>query len=269
MKGVDKDERRAKALEMLKLMQMEAYATRRPAQLSGGQQQRVALARALITDPEALLLDEPLSALDPFLKIRMRAELKKLQTRLGITFVHVTHSQEEAMALADLIVVMNDGRIEQAAPPREVFERPGDRVRRPLHGRPQRRLRPRRGGSDGLAMLEVPSGGTLCRERHARRGRRSRSISASAPIMSGIGEPAIKGLGFTGTVSNIEYRGALGEAQRRWRRHRGFHRHRRRPELLRASPSPSATRCRSHWDAEDAIVLGRLDDLTDNNSNRG
>lgn len=124
MKGIEKDERRAKALDMLKLMQLEAYATRRPAQLSGGQQQRVALARALITDPEALLLDEPLSALDPFLKIRMRAELKKLQTSLGISFVHVTHSQEEAMALADLIVVMNDGRIEQAATPRTVFERP-------------------------------------------------------------------------------------------------------------------------------------------------
>src|ERR1044072_2668191 len=124
MKGVDKDERRAKALEMLKLMQMEAYATRRPAQLSGGQQQRVALARALITDPEALLLDEPLSALDPFLKIRMRAELKKLQKTLGITFVHVTHSQQEAMARADIIVIMNDGKIEQAASPRQVFETP-------------------------------------------------------------------------------------------------------------------------------------------------
>lgn len=124
MKGVDKEARRAKALEMLRLMQLEPYATRRPARLSGGQQQRVALARALITDPEALLLDEPLSALDPFLKIRMRAELKKLQTSLGITFVHVTHSQEEAMALADVIVVMNDGRIEQAATPRELFERP-------------------------------------------------------------------------------------------------------------------------------------------------
>jgi putative spermidine/putrescine transport system ATP-binding protein len=115
MKGVDKAERQAKAMEMLKLMQLEPYATRRPAQLSGGQQQRVALARALITDPEALLLDEPLSALDPFLKIKMRAELKKLQTSLGISFVHVTHSQEEAMALADLIVIMNDGKIEQAA----------------------------------------------------------------------------------------------------------------------------------------------------------
>src|SRR4030095_11278084 len=124
MKGVDKQQRRNKALDMLKLMQMEAYSSRRPAQLSGGQQQRVALARALITDPEALLLDEPLSALDPFLKIRMRAELKKLQINLGITFVHVTHSQEEAMALADLIVVMNDGKIEQAAHPRIVFERP-------------------------------------------------------------------------------------------------------------------------------------------------
>ncbi|MDO8360465.1 MAG: ABC transporter ATP-binding protein, partial [Devosia sp.] len=123
MAGVDKDTRRARALDMLKLMQMDAYANRKPAQLSGGQQQRVALARALITDPEALLLDEPLSALDPFLKIRMRAELKKLQKQLGITFVHVTHSQEEAMALADLIVVMSDGRIEQAATPREVFER--------------------------------------------------------------------------------------------------------------------------------------------------
>ncbi|GEO86834.1 MULTISPECIES: ABC transporter ATP-binding protein [Alphaproteobacteria] len=124
MKGIDKPTRRREAMEMLKLMQLEPYATRRPAQLSGGQQQRVALARALITKPEALLLDEPLSALDPFLKIRMRAELKKLQASLGMTFVHVTHSQEEAMALADLIVVMNDGRIEQAAPPRAVFEKP-------------------------------------------------------------------------------------------------------------------------------------------------
>jgi putative spermidine/putrescine transport system ATP-binding protein len=109
---------------MLKRVQMDAYAGRLPAQLSGGQQQRVALARALITDPQVLLLDEPLSALDPFLRIRMREELKSLQTRLGISFIHVTHSQDEAMALADLVVVMNAGRIEQAAPPREVFNRP-------------------------------------------------------------------------------------------------------------------------------------------------
>ena len=103
---------------------MEPYADRLPAQLSGGQQQRVALARALITGPRVLLLDEPLSALDPELRIRMREELKRLQRELGMTFVHVTHSQEEALALADLMVVMEAGRIMQAASPRDIFERP-------------------------------------------------------------------------------------------------------------------------------------------------
>jgi putative spermidine/putrescine transport system ATP-binding protein len=124
MRGEAKDRRRARALEMLKRVQMEPFAARLPAQLSGGQQQRVALARALITDPQVLLLDEPLSALDPFLRIRMREELKSLQTRLGISFIHVTHSQDEAMALADLVVVMNHGKIEQAASARDVFNRP-------------------------------------------------------------------------------------------------------------------------------------------------
>jgi hypothetical protein len=103
---------------------MEPYAQRVPAALSGGQQQRVALARALMTQPRVLLLDEPLSALDPFLRIKMRAELQRWHRELGMTFVHVTHSQEEAMALADLVVVMNQGRIEQAGPAREVFEQP-------------------------------------------------------------------------------------------------------------------------------------------------
>jgi putative spermidine/putrescine transport system ATP-binding protein len=126
LKGVAKPERRAKAMELLRLVQMDKYAERLPAQLSGGQQQRVALARALITDPSALLLDEPLSALDPFLRVKMREELKRLQRRLGISFIHVTHGQEEAMALADLVVVMNNGRIAQAGTPREVFNHPRD-----------------------------------------------------------------------------------------------------------------------------------------------
>jgi putative spermidine/putrescine transport system ATP-binding protein len=124
MRGVGKAERRAKADEYLALMQMSDYADRLPAQLSGGQQQRVALARALVTQPKVLLLDEPLSALDPFLRGRMREELKRLQSELGITFIHVTHSQEEAMALADLVVVMESGRIQQADAPRAVFDRP-------------------------------------------------------------------------------------------------------------------------------------------------
>ena len=124
MRGVDKPTRQAKALEFLKLVAMEPYAQRVPAQLSGGQQQRVALARALITQPRILLLDEPLSALDPFLRVRMRAELRRLQLSLGIPFIHVTHGQDEALALADLVVVMNKGKIEQAGSAKDVFEKP-------------------------------------------------------------------------------------------------------------------------------------------------
>ncbi len=124
MRGTGKAARHAKARALLDLVDMTRFADRLPAQLSGGQQQRVALARALITEPQILLLDEPLSALDPFLRVRMRAELKRLQRELGITFIHVTHGQEEAMALADLVVLMNGGRIEQQGSPRDIFNAP-------------------------------------------------------------------------------------------------------------------------------------------------
>lgn len=124
MAGVDRAKRRAKAGEMLELVDLTAFADRVPDQLSGGQQQRVALARALITRPQVLLLDEPLSALDPFLRIRMRSELRNLQRELGISFLHVTHGQDEALALADEIVVMNNAVIEQAGDARTVFNAP-------------------------------------------------------------------------------------------------------------------------------------------------
>ncbi len=124
MKGMAKAERQARAEALLERVAMGHLAARLPGELSGGQQQRVALARALITEPRVLLLDEPLSALDPFLRIQMRAELKRWQKELGLTFIHVTHSQEEAMALADTMVVMNRGAIEQVGAPREVFNRP-------------------------------------------------------------------------------------------------------------------------------------------------
>jgi putative spermidine/putrescine transport system ATP-binding protein len=124
MKGVGKAERQARAQDLLERVAMGHLSARKPAELSGGQQQRVALARALITQPRVLLLDEPLSALDPFLRIQMRAELRRWQKELGLTFIHVTHSQEEAMALADTMVVMNQGLIEQVGPPHEVYNRP-------------------------------------------------------------------------------------------------------------------------------------------------
>ena len=124
MRGVAKAERHAMALEKLELVHMSDYRLRMPSQLSGGQQQRVALARALVTNPSVLLLDEPLSALDPFLRVRMRGELGRLQRDLGITFVHVTHSQQEAMSVADTVVVMEHGRIEQVGPPRTIYNSP-------------------------------------------------------------------------------------------------------------------------------------------------
>lgn len=124
MKGADKATRHQSAGAMLELVDLTALSDRMPDQLSGGQQQRVALARALITRPQVLLLDEPLSALDPFLRVRMRAELRRLQKELGISFLHVTHGQDEALALADEIVVMNNAVIEQAGPAREVFNAP-------------------------------------------------------------------------------------------------------------------------------------------------
>jgi putative spermidine/putrescine transport system ATP-binding protein len=207
MKGIDKDQRRAKALDMLKLMQMEAYANRRPQQLSGGQQQRVALARALITGPDALLLDEPLSALDPFLKIRMRAELKKLQKTLGISFVHVTHSQEEAMALADIIVIMNDGRIEQAATPREVFERPATAFVARFMGDHNVLTGRVINNQGGRIVFEAPEGQVFAVA--------GEGLEVGAPVDIGvrtdrvrIEAPVEKTLGFHGVISNVEYRGS-------------------------------------------------------------
>src|SRR5579884_1949637 len=124
MRGLDRDRRHAAAREILSKVGLERFAERLPAQLSGGQQQRVALARSLITNPAVLLLDEPLSALDEYLRLRMRGELRRIQRELGITFIHVTHTQLEAIAVADMLVVMDQGRIEQASGPREIFDQP-------------------------------------------------------------------------------------------------------------------------------------------------
>ena len=124
IKKVPKDEIKKRVLEMLELVQLKGYEKRKPDALSGGQKQRVAIARALINNPKVLLLDEPLGALDLKLRKQMQLELKRLQRKLGITFVYVTHDQEEALTMSDRIAVMNAGVIEQLAAPNEIYDQP-------------------------------------------------------------------------------------------------------------------------------------------------
>ena len=122
--GVDRAERASRADDALEMVRLSGYGARKPAELSGGQRQRVALARAIVNRPRVLLLDEPLGALDLKLREQMQVELKTIQTEVGITFVYVTHDQEEALTMSDRIAVFNEGRIEQVGAPAEVYERP-------------------------------------------------------------------------------------------------------------------------------------------------
>jgi spermidine/putrescine transport system ATP-binding protein len=124
MKRVPRSEHRDRVRELLRVVDLEGLENRRPHQLSGGQQQRVALARALVNRPAALLLDEPLGALDVKLRKHMQLELKRIQHELGTTFVYVTHDQEEALAMSDRIAVMNRGQVEQLGTPREIYDQP-------------------------------------------------------------------------------------------------------------------------------------------------
>ncbi|MEA2307877.1 MAG: putative spermidine/putrescine transport system ATP-binding protein [Thermoleophilaceae bacterium] len=124
VKKIAKAERAERVADALRMVQLEGFGERRPVQLSGGQRQRVALARAIVNRPRVLLLDEPLGALDLKLRQQMQLELGQIQDRVGITFVYVTHDQDEALAMSDRIAVFNDGRIEQVAPPADLYERP-------------------------------------------------------------------------------------------------------------------------------------------------
>ncbi|MDR3112561.1 MAG: ABC transporter ATP-binding protein [Elusimicrobiota bacterium] len=125
MKRVKKDEIEKRVIEVLAMVRLEGFENRYPSQLSGGQKQRVAIARAIVNNPQVLLLDEPLGALDMKLRKQMQIELKRLQRKLGITFVYVTHDQEEALTMSDRIAVMNRGVLEQCAPPSDIYEKPG------------------------------------------------------------------------------------------------------------------------------------------------
>ena len=147
--------------EALELVSLAGYGKRRRVQLSGGQQQRVALARALVNRPQVLLLDEPLGALDLKLRKQMQLELKRIQKEVGITFVFVTHDQEEAMTISDRIAVMNKGRIEQLGRPEEVYERPATEFVAEFLGASNLLDGVFRGRQDGLGLVELASGATI------------------------------------------------------------------------------------------------------------
>ena len=169
MKKVPRPERRRAVEEMLRLVSLEGFEERRPGQLSGGQRQRVALARALINHPSVLLLDEPLGALDLKLRKQMQAELTRLQRRVGITFVYVTHDQDEAMSMSDRIAVMDRGRVLQVGTPAEIYRDPADRFVMEFIGSPNvfagrvERL------GDGEVDVAIP-GVAVVRARHAGSG---------------------------------------------------------------------------------------------------
>ena len=179
MKGMGKTERHKRAGDLLERVAMGHLAQRKPGELSGGQQQRVALARALITEPRVLLLDEPLSALDPFLRIQMRAELRRWQKELGLTFIHVTHSQEEAMALADTMVVMNHGLIEQVGSPHAVYNHPTNEFVARFMG--------------GHNVIDTPDGAIAVRNDHM--------------VISSLTSASYDDAGVVAQVTDVEYQG--------------------------------------------------------------
>jgi spermidine/putrescine transport system ATP-binding protein len=161
MLGKPAAEINARVAEMLKLVRMEQYAKRQTSQLSGGQQQRVALARALAPQPKVLLLDEPLSALDYKLRKEMQIELKRLQTETGITFVFVTHDQEEALTMSDRLAVMSSGNILQVGAPREIYDTPANRFVADFIGETNFLKGKITSVEAGVATMALPAGATL------------------------------------------------------------------------------------------------------------
>ena len=158
LKKTPKEEIRRKVKEMLELVQLPGYEKRKPSELSGGQKQRVAIARALVNNPKVLLLDEPLGALDLQLRRAMQIELKRLQKKLGITFIYITHDQEEAINMSDRIAVMNEGRFEQIGSPDEIYNHPRTSYVATFVGNANILKGRAAGTENGCVLVELPGG---------------------------------------------------------------------------------------------------------------
>ena len=208
MRGIDHAQAQRRVQEALALVKLDHLADRLPKQLSGGQQQRVALARAIVYEPEVLLLDEPLSALDAKLRHEVRTDLRRLQSRLGLTTIFVTHDQDEALAVADRIVVMSAGKVEQVGTPREIYQRPASRFVAEFIG------------LTNIFAGSIEAGGSFLTkggERFAvspERGAAGVTAFAVRPEQISLrdGRPADADLGaLPATVEDIVYRGSLTE----------------------------------------------------------
>ncbi|MGB3831150.1 MAG: ABC transporter ATP-binding protein [Mesorhizobium sp.] len=206
MLGKPKDEVKARVAEMLRLVRMEQLAGRRTSQISGGQQQRVALARALAPQPKVLLLDEPLSALDYKLRKDMQIELKRLQGETGITFIFVTHDQEEALTMSDRIAVMSAGRILQVGSPREIYDRPAQRFVADFIGESNFLKAEVTGASAGRATVRLASGTEIPASLPDGFSPSGSATIVVRPEHAQIG-PDDPGAALHGTVENVVYLG--------------------------------------------------------------
>ncbi|MEQ1520601.1 MAG: ABC transporter ATP-binding protein [Aestuariivirga sp.] len=264
VRGMGTSQRRDQAMGMLQRVQLDHLADRVPSQLSGGQQQRVALARALVTNPLVLLLDEPLSALDEFLRLRMRSELKRLQSELGITFVHVTHTQPEAIALADKVVIMDHGTIEQAGSPREIYDTPhSPYVARFMGGQNVMRGTVLSISKNVATLVDVhdqnhhvPASAGMQKNDEVRFSVRRDRIKV-APL----GKTKHKANSLTGDVVNIEYQGTFVKVGLKKPKHEEFVAYLSDADFF-ANPIRIGQSVEAHWDQHFNHVLpGRNDSV--------
>ena len=206
-KGVAKDEVARRVGEMLEIVDLKGRERRRPRELSGGQQQRVALARALVNHPKALLLDEPLGALDLKLRQAMQVELKRIQREVGITFVYVTHDQNEALTMSDRIAVMNDGLIEQLGSPREIYERPATKFVAGFIGTSNVLTGTVARSSGGTAVIEPGPGERIVVPREVATGQEIELTVRPEKIDVRPNPPEGDGCAVRGTVTEVVYLG--------------------------------------------------------------
>ena len=255
IKKLPRDEIRGRVTEMLHVVRLDGMEDRRPGQLSGGQQQRVALARALVNRPAALLLDEPLGALDLKLRKEMQLELKQLQVRTGTTFVYVTHDQEEAMTMSDRIAVMNLGVVEQLATPRELYQRPATSFVAGFIGtsnlitlRVDRR-------EDGLLVMDLGEGERILAPDPGASGEEATITVRPEWIKLASGEVGPGASHVSGTIADVVYLGSVTQLLVTLRTGERLSVHRLNDEVGAEDPRPG-DRVVLNWAAEHSYVVG-------------